>query len=362
MNKRNFIKSTLTGLAGLSLASFTLTPFKTADPLFQEHSDFAYYFWVRPNPSDSEAELKTRYQAWKDAGAIGIFFEDYSAKHFQIAKTIGLQAHRWMWTMNRGEQELLEKHPDWYAVSRSGKSCATQPPYVGYYRFLSPSHPDVPQYLADKAAEQLEKEEVDGLHLDYIRYPDVILPVNLWNNYQLDQSSELADYDFCYSDYSKKAFLDETGIQIDSLKHPDQSLSWRNFRYRQVNKVVNQIAEVAKSYNKPLSAAVFPTPELAKRIVRQDWTNWNLDAVFPMIYHGFYQEPVTWIGEAVQEGVQALNGRFPLYAGLYVPDFNQMEELAQAIQLARKNGAAGVSIFGESEINAELLNCLKQNR
>ncbi|MGJ1367104.1 family 10 glycosylhydrolase [Sphingobacterium spiritivorum] len=355
-NRRNFLK-----LAAGSVAALSLKPADVIAGISPQHSfSFDYWFWVRPNEKDTSAILKERYKSWKDAGVVGLLFENYSEKHFAIAKEQGLQTHRWMWTMNRGEKELLQAHPEWYAVSRSGKSCATDPAYVNYYRFLCPSHPDVPKYLEDKAREQLEKKDVDGLHLDYIRYPDVVLPVNLWQNYKLDQSSELPDYDFCYSKFSKDAFRKETGIDIDKLEYPAQSLSWRSFRYRQINNVVNRIAEVAKEYHKPLTAAVFPTPDLAKRIVRQDWTNWNLSAVFPMIYHGFYREPVSWIGEAVSEGVNTLHKKFPLYAGLYLPDFKDVHELETAIQLAKENGAAGVSLFGESEINADVLKAIKK--
>ncbi len=354
-NRRNFLK-----LAAGTVAALSLKPSFAISGVSAPSFNFDYWFWVRPSEKDTAATLKARYTSWREAGVVGLLFENYSEKHFSIAKEQGLQTHRWMWTMNRGEKELLSSHPEWYAVSRSGKSCATSPAYVDYYRFLCPSHPDVPKYLEEKAREQLEKKDVDGLHLDYIRYPDVVLPVNLWQNYKLDQSTELPDYDFCYSQFSKEAFKKETGINIDHVEYPAQSLSWRNFRYRQINKIVNRIAEAAKEYNKPLTAAVFPTPDLAKRIVRQDWTNWNLSAVFPMIYHGFYREPISWIGEAVAEGVQTLHQKFPLYAGLYLPDFQNTQELESAIQLAKVNGASGISLFGESEIDQEVLDCIKR--
>ena len=123
--------------------------------------------------------------------------------------------------------------------------------------------------------------------------------------------------------------------------------------------MVNSLATVAKSHRKKITAAVFPTPEIARRIVRQDWTNWNLDAVFPMIYHKFYQEEAKWIGEAVEEGIHFLNNKFPLYAGLYLPDFdNNMDELEMAIHLAIKNKAAGVSLFGN--IDDQVLATLKK--
>lgn len=354
-SRRKFIKTAGIGLAALQIVPKQAISHEKRNPLL-----FDFWLWARPNDSESESTLKKRYQSYREAGVRGIFFENYSKKHFQIAKEYGLETHRWMWTMNRGEKELLEKHPEYYAVSRSGKSCATHPPYVGYYRFLCPSHPDVPKYLEEKAREQLEKEDVDGLHLDYIRYPDVVLPINLWENYQLDQSTELADYDFCYSKFSKDAFLKETGIDIDKVERQDQNLSWRSFRYRQITKVVNQICLAAKDYKKPVTAAVFPTPDLARRIVRQDWPNWNLSAVFPMIYHGFYKEPIHWIGTAVSEGVTALNNKYPLYAGLYLPDFKNLLELKESIILAKENGAAGISLFGETEFDTATIQLLRE--
>ncbi|MGZ3927214.1 MAG: hypothetical protein ACXVJG_09680, partial [Mucilaginibacter sp.] len=80
---------------------------------------------------------------------------------------------------------------------------------------------------------------------------------------------------------------------------------------------------------------------------RQDWTNWRLDGVCPMIYHGFYKEQVSWIGDAVAEGIHFLAGTFPLYAGLYLSDFKSDDEIRQGIQYALKNGASGISLFGD---------------
>lgn len=350
MNKRAFLKTGLTaaGLAGLA-------PYKKVFGGFSGKSrrNAKHWVWINPDERDTVSELKERFAKWKDSGVVGVLFEAFSALHFATAKAAGLEAHRWMWTMNRGEKELLAAHPEWYSVSREGKSCATAPPYVGYYRFLCPSRPEVRAYLSQKAEEQLKNEWIDGLHLDYIRFVDVVLPVNLWENYGLDQSRELPAYDFCYCPVCKEKFQKETGLDIDGIAHPDQSLSWRNFRYRQITEVVNELSSLAKGYGKPISAAVFPTPEVAKRIVRQDWCNWELDAVYPMIYHGFYKEPVGWIGDAVREGVSGLHGKFPLYAGLYLPDFKDTPTFEKGVQLALENGAAGISIFGK--LNDELL-------
>lgn len=355
MNKRDFIKSSF--LAGVGLIGYhSSSGAESAKP--EKPVGLKHWVWENPNANEDEKSLKERYVRYFQAGIRGMFFESDSERHFRIAKASGLEAHRWMWTMNRGEAELLDKHPEWYAVSRNGKSCATDPPYVGYYRWLCPSKPEVLDYLKMQVKTILTKDYVDGIHLDYIRYCDVILPVNLWENYQIDQTRELPEYDFCYCETCRARYKSENGIDPLELQYPDQSLSWRKFRYDRITQVVNSLSEIAGQYHKPITAAVFPTPEVARRIVRQDWTNWNLDGICPMIYHGFYKEQVSWIGDAVEEGMHFLCGRFPLYAGIYLPDFKSDEELEQGIRAALQQGASGISLFGN--IGDNVLRILKE--
>lgn len=348
MNKREFLKSAVLSGVGVALMK---TSYGNSEIDSNKSSKLKHWAWENPNQKESDEELVKRYKSYYSAGIRGMFFESDSERHFKIAKEAGLETHRWMWTMNRGEKELLESHPDWYAVSRNGESCATNPPYVNYYRWLCPSKPEVLEYLKKQVKQILEKNYVDGIHLDYIRYCDVILPVNLWAKYGIDQSKELPEYDFCYCETCRYNYKEKTGIDPLDMEFPAQSPSWRKYRYDQINHVVNSLAEVAHKNKKPITAAVFPTPEIARRIVRQDWTNWNLDGVCPMIYHGFYREQVSWIGDAVEEGIHFLNGKFPIYAGLFLPDFKSVNELENGIGLAIKNGASGVSLFGKIDEN-----------
>ena len=354
-NRRNFIKNSLLTTASLSIGTSL-----SAAELEPKKKKPKHWIWTRPNEKDSEAELLERYAAYAAAGVQGVLFEDDSEKHFRAAKKMKLEAHRWNWTMNKGVKTLMEQHPEWYAVSREGKSVIDHPPYVGYYRWLCPSKPEVQAYLKQEAEQILSKDYIDGLHLDYIRFCDVILPLNLWKDYNLVQQQELPAFDFCYCSTCRTEYKKISGKDPLDLPYPDGVLSWRLFRYNAINKVVNQLAEVANRHKKWITAAVFPTPEVARRIVRQDWTNWNLDAVFPMIYHKFYQEDVKWIGDAVTEGVHFLAGKFPLYAGLYLPDFDSMEELKTGIELSIAKGAAGVSLFGN--VTPEVLATLKSTQ
>ena len=357
MKKRTFLKQI--GLGSLALAGSANTAEASSEvQISSAKAKRKFWIWINPDHKATEEALTKQYKEFQESGITGIFFEADDEKHFTIAKKQGLETHRWIWTMNRGEESLLKSHPEMYAVSRKGDSCATKPPYVDYYRWLCPSKPETKAYLENVVKTELSKPYVDGIHLDYVRYCDVILPVNLWKNYGIQQNQELPEYDFCYCDTCRSKFKELKGIDILKSENPDQNLSWRKFRYDNITRIVNHLSATAASFKKPITAAVFPTPEVAKRIVRQDWTNWNLSGVCPMIYHKFYKEDVAWIGDAVEEGVRTLHGKFPLYAGLFLPDFDNHGEIVRGIQLALKNGASGVSLFGN--VDAKVLSALKE--
>lgn len=105
-------------------------------------------------------------------------FEGYDENTYKMCKEAGLEAHYWKWTMNR--HEVLKTHPDWFAVNRKGESGYDKPAYVDYYRFLCPNHEGVAEYLAADYLKEANLPYVDGVHLDYVRFPDVVLPVSLW--------------------------------------------------------------------------------------------------------------------------------------------------------------------------------------
>jgi uncharacterized lipoprotein YddW (UPF0748 family) len=304
-----------------------------------------YWVWVDVDPHASDAQLKSKYHDLKAHGIQGVFLGGgIDEREFEIVKEAGLELHAWMWTTNRGDQWIRDNHPDWYMVSRSGKSCFDNPPYVSYYRWISPVIPGVQSYLEEKAAELAAHPAVSGVHLDYVRYPDVILPRGLWSKYGLDQHEELPDYDFCYSPHTREAFKKVSGRDPLEILNPSSDQEWLHFRYDSVTQLVKKLGAVAHGHHKKLTAAVFPTPRLARKICRQDWDKWPLDAACPMIYHSFYEEKVEWVGECVLENIQTVT--FPVIAGLYMPAFSSPAEFGEALALVKKRGGFGVSLFG----------------
>ena len=300
------------------------------------------WIWERLKPDWTDGQYAAHFKKAYDSGICAILFEGYDERIYRLCKESGLEAHYWLWTMNRAD--LLKEHPEWGAVNRKGESSYDKPAYVDYYRFLCPSRPEVADAIAADYLRCANLKYVDGMMLDYVRYPDVVLPVSLWGNYGIDQSKELPEYDYCYCDVCRAKFREKTGRDPLDDKYPNEDQSWLNFRYDAITNVVTKIYDALAADGKFLSAAVFPGPSMAKRMVRQDWGNWPLKAYFPMTYNGFYYEGPEWIGRSIAESVRATGGRAAVYAGLMFPDLKG-DDLEKALDAAYDNGAAGVSFF-----------------
>ena len=321
--------------------------------LTHPEQEFKRWSWVHGGGSRTPQEWRAQYGRLADAGLHGVLVGGGDpSTHAEAAHTAGLEFHRWVWTLNRnGDEWVKANHPEWFTVSRKGESSLTHPPYVGYYKWLCPTRTEVRDYLRDSILEIAREPQVDGVHLDYVRHCDVILPRGLWSKYDLIQDREYPEFDFCYCDTCRETFASSHGTDPLDFPDPPANEAWRQFRWDSVTGLVGVLAEAVHGEDKPITAAVFPTPSIARRLVRQAWDVWPVDAVFPMLYHSFYEEGLDWIGEGVKEGLASL--ALPeaadflprkLFAGLYLPSLSEQER-AQAVEIAREAGADGVSFF-----------------
>lgn len=368
MNRREFVKKLALGSAFLAAQKY-LSPLERAyasagiDSLRRE--GMKNWAWVSTDTKPSIDEWKRRFELWHESGVDSVLLEIYNSTNafyksshlpvkeawlerlLPLAKAEGLEVHSWMWTMPCNIENIVKKHPEWYVVNRKGESASDKPAYVHYYKFMCPSRPEVQEFIRSTVSELAGYEQLDGIHLDYIRFPDVILAEALQPKYHIVQDKEYPEYDYCYCEVCRNDFLKETGIDIRKLEDPASNSQWRQFRYNRINNLVNNvIVPAAHSKNKAVTAAVFPNWEM----VRQQWPAWNVDGVLPMIYHGFYNKGIEWIKEQTLKGTKSLGGRFPLYSGLFIPQLNP-EELAKAIEYSMEGGAKGVSLFAAQSMS-----------
>jgi len=210
------------------------------------------------------------------------------------AHAAGLQVHAWINAMPVWRDEAPPKDPrhvfNQHGPSAEGEACwltrsragAMKFP-VGY--FLDPGHPAARDHLVAVYLDIVRRYDVDGIHFDYIRYPetDAALPRGA---------------DVGYNPVSLARFQRATGRA--DIPAPDDE-PWIVWRRRQVTELVRRIAIEARVFKPKLkvSAALIPwgrppaTPADFANVapmqrVFQDWQRWLaeglIDLAVPMNY------------------------------------------------------------------------------
>lgn len=336
----------------------------------KKDSKIPVYAWTGGPGDDTDQELMAKFNDFKAKGIDGLMYngghnpETYR-RVGKLVKKAGMEFHTWIPTMVQAENPKIDKQL--YALNRKGESAFDKPAYVDYYKFLCPNKEGTYQFLADLYGNVAAVDEVDGIHLDYIRFPDVILAEGLWDKYGLVMDREFPEYDYCYCKECTSDFMEKTGIDINGVEDPSQLQEWKQFRYDLITTMVNRLSKVVHDKGKVLNAAVFPGPSIAKKLVRQEWNKWDLDAIYPMNYNDFYLKGADWLAEITKEEVTAVNGSKPIYSGLFIcpnPENKTNEndpenhgllpsEIETAIRGSMENGATGICLFTPERMKAE---------
>ena len=92
------------------------------------------------------------------------------------AHRCGLELHAWVnvmpaWrgkTPPKNPDQLYNAHPEWFWYDQHGNRQAL----CSFYVSLNPCLPEVRKYLVDVFYDLVSRYDVDGLHMDYIRFPN----------------------------------------------------------------------------------------------------------------------------------------------------------------------------------------------
>jgi hypothetical protein len=155
-------------------------------------------------------------------------------------------------------------------------------------------------------------------------------------------------WDHCYCPYCREQYKKKRGVDPLDIQNPTEDKYWMEYRYAAVVKIANALADVIHKHHKIASADVFPSPDVARKLVRQDWTKFtHLDIVFPMIYYQFYNEQAEWIITETKEGVKGLKksgSNAYLCSGIYA-DEESAPYLSTIFDYVRGAGSEGISIY-----------------
>lgn len=196
--------------------------------------------------------------------------------------------------------------------------------------WLCPSHPENQKLERETMLEVVKKYPVDGIHFDYIRYPDG---------------------DNCYCDGCRQRFEKDMGVKVN--RWPDDCYagslkeSYRQWRCQQITQLVQAVAREAKQLRPDIriSAAVFSDYPACRESVGQDWVSWvkagYLDFICPMDY----TEDDRRFERLVKTQLEQIGGRIPMYPGIGAYRLDGPDRVVGQIALARQLGTQGFTIF-----------------
>jgi len=282
------------------------------------------------------------------------------------AHASGIRVHAWI-SLNlvsssaelpASPDHLVYRHPDWIMVPRPiaqelARLDPANPGYVGKIArwsrgeddrieglYTSPVVPDAAAHTERVVADLARRYDLDGIHLDYARYP----------NQQFDYS-RFAIAEFRASMQPRLApavrrALDEAE-QADLFAYPDRFPSdWREFRRARLTALVARIRLAVRAARPEalVTSAVFPDAQEAFDERLQDWRGWLsgrlVDAVAPMAYT---QESSRFVEQIAAARDVAGDGR-AIWAGIGAYRLTPAQTIAN-ILAARRLGAGGFVLF-----------------
>jgi uncharacterized lipoprotein YddW (UPF0748 family) len=277
---------------------------------------------------------------------------DPLARLMARAHARGMQVHGWVnvllaahfgQPLPRGH--VLDEHPDWAMVPKSAATAAlvasdsrrlrlileagrAEGDIEGYY--LSPAVPRVGDHLDGVVRELLRAYPLDGLHLDFVRYPG-------------------PTYD--YSRAALEGFRRATGGG-DLLGGPALNpAAWDDYRRRVLTALVTRLADAARAERPGLaiSAAVAPDEAQAVHHKFQDWPRWLSEGILTALCPMTYTEDNETFRQQLEAARERATGAQAVWAGIGAYRLD-LAGIVEKVALARRSGARGVVLFSHESL------------
>lgn len=297
---------------------------------------------------------------------------DPLARVIAAAHARGIAVHAWVNVnlvsdtigMPTAASHIIRRHPEWLMVPRelAARAAATRATDAAYLAslvrwtraniaqveglYVSPIPREARAHAVEVARDLVRRYPLDGLHLDYVRYPNETFD---YSPAALGEFRTSLEPDLAAAELSR---LDAGARRVPTIfadTFPDR---WEAFRRARVTWLVDGIATAAREARPgiQISVAVLPDPDVALTVKLQDWPSWAargiVDAVCPMAYaeeRSAYTAQVTAVhGAAGPAQVWTGIGAYRLTA----------RETASRIQEARDAGAAGVLLFSYDSVSS----------
>ncbi len=241
-----------------------------------------------------------------------------------------LECHAWLVTIPVGSVRQARQQGSRAVPVQKQKLCVK----LKNNWYLNPGHPQTADYVASLAGEIAHRYDVDGIHLDYIRYPD--------------EEGVFPDRD-TYRTYA----------------HKGESL--QEWRMRNITRIVEKVYSTVKAANKKILVSTAPLGRYTSIAghppvrwscmggVSQDAVSWVQkgynDFVVPMMYYrdeNYYPYLVDWKERLGKDGYVVAG------LGAYRLERNEgnwsVDELQHQIKATRQYGVGGQAFFRMEQI------------
>lgn len=270
------------------------------------------------------------------------------------AKKHGMEIHAWLWIFNVGNMRhnpiigkeadypgpVLTRHGITWAMAYSNGTLV--PPKQTEF-WIDPSSTECRQYVKDLITEVISKYPLDGIQLDYIRYP--------FNN----RGSEMG-----FNWLSRQKFERETGLNLDRLDENTREV-FMAWKVHQISSFVKETRELVNSLKPGLriSAAVYAFPRRMRLgAIQQEWETWVangwIDTLNPMTYASTAQN-LSVMADYCREST---SDKALVYPGLAIMRIDTAG-LIEQLDSARATGTLGTTMFAVAHLDDKKLNVLK---
>ncbi len=268
------------------------------------------------------------------------------------AHAAGLSVHAWVnvfyvWSNPDADppaDHVVRRYPEWLIADPEGFRADKREVNAwnangveGY--FLSPDNPAVREHTVRIIEDIVSRYPVDGIHLDYIRYPapGFGFGVEMRKDFALNWGVDPIAFGRSWQGLNDLTGDKELAI-LDSLIIEK--------RIQAVDSLVVAVREAASGV--PISAAVIPDPDRARIDKGQDWVRWvqrgYVDFVIPMAY--------TYLPSELRRRMQIVRnliGQDKFLVGLPLYDGRE-SRLGTSVSSLREAGMMGCALFSYNVI------------
>ncbi|MCD4702249.1 MAG: family 10 glycosylhydrolase [Candidatus Aegiribacteria sp.] len=330
------------------------------------------YFWVVRDGLQSPESIDELIDRAADAGANGIivqvagraeayysssilpraaFQDGFDPLAYTIARARprGMEVHAWInaflvWSATvppNDSTHIWYTHPEWFMTDRNGQSTrdytrdeCDRNGLVG--ATLSPAFPEVRAFVAKVAAEIAMNYNVDGIHLDYIRYPNP---------------------SFGFEPLSAGMFFLETGLDPLEMfrrygENEELTDMWSLWKINNVTRTVETVRSVLRSEAPGvlLSCAVMADPNEAESHYSCDWRSWLDAGLVDFVCTMAYTTNTQKARELAIQGAAVCPERVIHGIGIY----NQpMSSATAGASEALAQGIRGVCVFSLNSLSSD---------